>query len=385
MHIPAWPQAGEREAELLRLVLESPQWGGFHPFVTEFEESFAAYQHSAFGISAFNGTVTLETALVVLGIGPGDEVIVPAISFISTATAVSRAGATPVFVDIDPFSINIDPECVRRAISSRTKAVIAVHFGGAMCEITTLERICREHNLVLIEDAAHAQGSEWNGKRAGSFGVVGSFSFQNGKVLSAGEGGMLVSSDEEFARRARSFINCGRVEGRSFYEHQSLGTNFRITAFQAAVLLAQFERLPQQIATRAARAEQLKRALLDVADIAWQKEPAECTQNSFYLLIGRTRPAELRDEICRKLAAEGVPCTPFYPHTLYQNELYRQGGCRVTACPVAEECVRDTFWLPHRVLLAEAVVVNRIAGIIRGAARRAVELRPETTVTGRQS
>lgn len=385
MHIPPWPQAGEREAELLRLVLESPQWGGFHPFIAEFEESFAAYQHSAFGISAFNGTVTLEAALAVLGVGPGDEVIVPAISFISTATAVSRAGATPVFVDIDPFSVNIDPECVRRAISSRTKAVIAVHFGGAMCEITKLEHICREHNLVLIEDAAHAQGSEWNGKRAGSFGLVGSFSFQNGKVLSAGEGGMLVSSDEEFARRARSFINCGRTEGRSFYEHQSLGTNFRLTAFQAAVLLAQFERLSQQIATRTARAAQLKGALVDVEEIAWQKEPAECTQNSFYLLIGRARRAERRDQICRKLAAAGVPCTPFYPHTLYQNELYLRGGCRVTACPVAEQCVRDAFWLSHRALLAEPAVTNQIADVIRGAVGRAASARHEATLSGRRS
>jgi dTDP-4-amino-4,6-dideoxygalactose transaminase len=385
MHIPQWPQAGEREAELLRLVLESPQWGGFHPFVTEFEESFAAYQHSAFGISAFNGTVTLEAALSVLGIGPKDEVIVPAISFISTATAVSRVGATPVFVDIDPHSINIDPECVRRAISPRTRAVIAVHFGGTMCEITTLERICREHKLALIEDAAHAQGSEWNGKRAGSFGLVGSFSFQNGKVLSAGEGGMLVSSDEEFARRARSFINCGRTEGRSFYEHQSLGTNFRLTAFQAAVLLAQFERLPHQIATRTARAAQLKDALVDVREIAWQKEPAECTQNSFYLLIGRTRRAERRDPICRKLAAAGVPCTPFYPHTLYQNELYLRGGGRVTACPVAEQCVRDAFWLGHRALLAEPAVIAQVTEIIRGAAGSATAARREVTVSGRRS
>ncbi len=386
MHIPPWPQAGEREAELLRLVLESPQWGGFHPFVTEFEESFAAYQHSAFGISAFNGTVTLETALSVLGIGPEDEVIVPAISFISTATAVSRVGATPVFVDIEPLSMNMDPECVRPAISPRTRAVIAVHFGGTMCEIAALECICRERNLVLIEDAAHAQGSEWNGKRAGSFGLAGSFSFQNGKVLSAGEGGMLVSSDERFARRAKSFINCGRTEGRSFYEHQSLGSNFRLTGFQAAVLLAQFERLPQQIATRMARAGQLKQCLADVTEIKWQKQPAESTQNSFYLLIGRTGRPELRDQICQKLAGAGVPCTPFYPHTLYQNEVYRRGGCRITACPVAEQCVRDAFWLSHRVLLADPGVITQIAELVRGGTLgRAAAAGNDVTLSGRRS
>ncbi len=367
MQIPPWPQAGEREAELLRLVLESPQWGGFHPFVTEFEESFAAFQHSAFGISAFNGTVTLEAALHIAGIGAGDEVIVPAISFISTATAVSRVGATPVFVDIDAASLNIDPECVRAALSSRTRAIIAVHFGGAMCDMAGLERICCDHDILLIEDAAHAQGSEWNGKRAGSFGLTGSFSFQNGKVLSAGEGGLLVTSNQEFAGRVRSFINCGRTGGRSFYEHQLLGTNFRLTGFQAAVLLAQFERLPRQIATRTAHVKVLQQALPDVPEIVWQRAPAECTQNSFYLLIGRAASTALRGEICGRLTAAGVPVTPFYPHTLYQNELYRNGGCRVTPCPVSEQCVRDAFWLPHRVLLAETPVIEQIAEVIRSA------------------
>src|SRR5689334_4551934 len=202
MHIPPWPQADERESELLRMVLESSQWGGFHPFVAEFEQSFAAYQHARHGISAFNGTVTLELALTLLGIRPGDEVIIPAISFVSTATAVSRLGAIPVFVDIEPWSFNIDPERARDAITSRTRAILAVHFGGAMCRITALADLCRRHNLHLLEDAAHAHGAEWNHKRSGSFGIAGSFSFQNGKVLCSGEGGMLVTSDDHFAERA---------------------------------------------------------------------------------------------------------------------------------------------------------------------------------------
>ncbi len=367
MHIPSWPQAGEREAELLRLVLESPQWGGFHDFITEFERSFAAYQHSTFGVSAFNGTVTLEAALNVLGIGKGDAVIVPAISFISTASAVSRVGATPVFVDIDPASFNIDPEAVRRAISPSTKALIAVHFGGAMCDMDALGDICRERDLILLEDAAHAHGSEWNGKRAGSFGIAGSFSYQNGKVLSAGEGGMLVTSDEDFAERVRSLANCGRVQGRSFYEHPNLGSNLRMTAFQAAVLLAQFERLPQQIATRTENAHALKEALADLDEIRWQREPVDATQNSFYLLLGRAKTATLRDELCQSLLEAGVPCTPFYPHTLYQNELYRRGGCRVMPCPIAEECIQDSFWIPHRVLLAESAVMKQVANVMRSA------------------
>ncbi len=361
MHIPPWPQAGDREAELLRQVLASPQWGGFHPFVTEFEEKFAAYQHSAFAISTFNGTVSLELAMAVLNIGPEDEVILPAISFISSATAVSRAGATPVFVDIDPLSLNIDPEQVRKAISPRTKAVMVVHFGGVMCDMERLQQICREHNLLLLEDAAHAQGSELHGKRAGSFGVLASFSFQNGKIFTSGEGGALVTSEPDFAARARSVANCGRIPGRPFYEHYNLGTNFRLTGLQAALLLAQFERFPAQIVTRMRNAALLKSLLGDLPEIVWQGEPPGSTQNSLYLLTARCKSPETRQRVCQMLMKAGVPCTPFYPHTLYQNELYRNGGCRVLPCPVAEQCVRDAFWLPHRVLLADTASIAEVA------------------------
>lgn len=367
MHIPSWPQADERESELLRMVLENPQWGGFHPFVAEFEQSFAAYQHSLYGISAFNGTVALELALTALGIGPGDEVVVPAISFISTSTAVSRVGATPVFVDIEPSSFNIDPGRVREALSPKTRAVLAVHFAGTMCNVDEVLAICRARNLLLIEDAAHAHGSEWKGRRAGSFGATGSFSFQNGKVLSAGEGGMLVTSDESFAERARSLANCGRIAGRSFYEHHRLGSNFRLTGFQAAILLAQLERLPEQIEVRNANARLLKTLLADVPEIIWQQQPGAQTQNSWYLLVGRVRGSGLsRDEFQQSLAAAGVPCTPFYPQTLYRNVFYREdGACRVMPCPVAESCILDSFWVPHRVLLADEETIREVAESIR--------------------
>ncbi len=370
MHIPSWPQADEREADFLRAVLASPQWGGFHPFIAEFEEKFAAYQHAAYGISAFNGTVTLELALEVLGIKAGDEVIVPAVSFISTATAVSRMGATPVFVDIGTDTYNLDPQRVREAFTPRTKAVIAVHFGGTMCDIEALTAFCSNHGLHFIEDAAHAHGSEWNGRRAGSFGVAGSFSFQNGKVLCAGEGGMLVSSDSRFAEVARSVANCGRTAGRSFYGHARLGTNFRMTAWQAAVLLAQFERLPAQIERRAANVNLLKRLLAGVEEIIWQEQPTAITANSWYLLIGRLAGGLNRNEFTQALTSAGVPCTPFYPHTLYQNPLYQESCCRVMDCPAAEARIGDSFWLPHRVLLADEETVQTVAAMIRNALPR---------------
>jgi dTDP-4-amino-4,6-dideoxygalactose transaminase len=232
--------------------------------------------------------------------------------------------------------------------------------------------VCRDHHLHFIEDAAHAHGSEWNGKRAGSFGIAGSFSFQNGKVLCSGEGGMLVSSDDEFAAATRSVANCGRMPGRSFYEHVRLGTNFRLTAFQAAVLLAQFERLPGQIERRTANVKRLKALLSDVEEIIWQEQPASVTANSWYLLVGRLTGLN-RDQFTAALLSAGVPCTPFYPHTLYRNPLYLGGNCRVMDCPIAETCVRDSFWLPHRALLADEETMESIAEAIRSALPRGAQ------------
>jgi dTDP-4-amino-4,6-dideoxygalactose transaminase len=369
IRIPQWPRAGEREIELLRNVLESDQWGGFHPYVREFEDSFAGFHQCRTGIALFNGTVSLELALTVLGIGTGDEVIVPAISFISSATAVSRVGAVPVFVDVEPESFNIDPGRVSEAISSNTRAVMAVHFGGTPCNLDELRSVCGQNGLILLEDAAHAHGSEWKGRAVGGLGFAGSFSFQNGKVLTAGEGGILVTNDQDFAEKARSVANCGRVPGRSFYKHQNLGTNFRMTGFQAAVLLAQLERVPEQIEIRAGNVALLKQLLADIAEIKWQTQPDAVTRNSWYLLVARVQNPAGRGRICRALTAAGVP-NAFYPHTLYQNPVYAKVPCRVMRCPVAEAMIRDSFWLSHRVLLAEPDAISRIAEVMRTALAR---------------
>lgn len=371
MRIPEWPQSDEREAELLREVLASPQWGGFHPFVEEFEKSFAAYQNAKFCISAANGTLTLELALETAGVGAGDEVIVPAISFVSSATAISRVGAVPVFVDIGEKTFNIDIERVKEAVGPRTKAVMVVHFGGVLCDMAAFEEFCKSAGLVLIEDAAHAQGAEWKGRRAGSFGLFGSFSFQNGKVLTAGEGGALVTSNEEVAEAARSVANCGRVVGRSFYEHHRIGTNFRMTAFQAAVLIGQLEKLPAQIARRTANALRLKKRLADVDEMIWQEEAREQTQNPQYLLTGRVKQGTDHKKFCAALSERKIPCAPFYSHTLYANPVYQAGNCRVMACPQAEARVKDGFWLSHRLLLADEETIDECSDLMRAAILRA--------------
>lgn len=365
--IPTWPVATDREMALLREVIESPQWGGFHEIVPRFEREFAAFQHASHGVAAMNGTVTLEMALSVLGIGPGDEVIVPAISFISSATAVSRVGATPVFVDIEESTFNIDPIRAALAVTAHTKAIMPVHFGGPMAQMDRLTELTGGFGIALLEDAAHAQGSEWNGKRAGGIGTCGSFSFQNGKVMTAGEGGILLTNSDALAEKFRGFANQGRrVDGPSNFHHFSLGTNFRMTALQAAILIAQLERLPEQIALRARNAAAIRKAVEDVPALKWQEAPAECTAQSYYLLLGRIAN---RDEFCRKLTEAGIPNTPFYPHTLYENPLYEsRASCVVHDCPVAEQSIHDAFWLPHRVLMADEETTAGIAQAIREAA-----------------
>jgi dTDP-4-amino-4,6-dideoxygalactose transaminase len=364
MGIPKWPVAGARERELLEEVLVSDQWGGFHPMVARFEREFAAFQHCRFGLTAANGSVTLEMALEALGSGEGDEVIVPAISFIATATAVSRVRATPVFVDIEPDSYNIDPERVREAIGPKTRAIVPVHFGGPMANMDALCAIAREHGAILIEDAAHAHGSEWNGRRAGSFGAISSFSFQNGKVMTAGEGGILLSDDECLIDRAREIQNGGRRKGEGFFFHYTLGTNYRITALQCAVLIAQLERLPEQNALLCRNVTRLRESLADIGTLHFQDVPPAAAVHTNYLLLGRVEGD--RDSFQKKLTAAGFPCTPFYPHTLYENPLYAERrNCRVMPCLNAEARIRDAFWIPHRALLGDESDTNALAAAIR--------------------
>ncbi|MDQ6700998.1 MAG: DegT/DnrJ/EryC1/StrS family aminotransferase, partial [Acidobacteriota bacterium] len=335
--------------------------GGFHEMVARFEREFAAFQHCEFGVSAVNGTVTLEMILEAMGIGPGDEVILPAISFISTATAVSRKGALPVFVDIERATFTIDPARVAEAITPATKAILAVHFGGPMADMDRLGHF----GIPLIEDAAHAHGSEWKGRRAGSIGVAGSFSFQNSKVMTAGEGGLITTNHPAIAERVRAIANQGRREDRGWFEHYTLGTNYRMTALQAAVLLAQLERLPEQNRRRARNAEIVKEEIGANGGIEWQVAPAQAAVHTNYLLLGRIQE---RDRFQKALAAAGVPCTPFYPHTLYQNPLYQAGGCRIQPCPVAERSIAEAFWFPHRVLLGTEEGTRDIAAAIGRAA-----------------
>jgi dTDP-4-amino-4,6-dideoxygalactose transaminase len=366
---PAWPQIDESDRRALLDVLDSRVWGGYHSAVGELERRMASAQGASFGIAAANGTVALEIALMALGIGAGDEVIVPPISFVASASAIARVGAVPVFADVDPLTINLDPARAAEAVTGRTRAIVLVHFAGCPADLDAFSALCREQRLALVEDCAHAPGAKWRGRGVGSFGAFGSFSFQASKNLTAGEGGMLVTSDPDLAEAARSLANQGRRTGGAWYEHVRLGTNARLTGFQAALLLSQLERLPMQMRARDVAAERLRAGLANAAGLQ-STPPAldpRVDAHAYHLFSMRLDAGifgATRAQTVAALNAEGVPVTPTYPHPLYRNGLFDGQPHRVHPCPHAEAYCRDGIWLPHQALLAQPAWIDAVIGAV---------------------
>ncbi len=261
---PDWPVYDDREMAALTGVLESRQWWrGNGTQAVQFEQEFAAYHNTRHAMAVTNGTHALELVLSALDIGRGDEVIVPAFTFVSTATAVLCANAVPVLVDVDPQTYCLDPGALEAAITPRTRAIIPVHMAGHPANMDAIGEIARRHNLAVIEDAAHGQGAEWNGQRVGALHTTGIFSFQAFKLMTAGEGGIVLSNDAEFIERCFLYGNCGRPKNDRTYQHSVPGSNYRMSEMHAAVLRVQLARLDEQIARRDANA-----ALLELAAAA---------------------------------------------------------------------------------------------------------------------
>lgn len=368
---PAWPFFDERDRRALLDVLESRVWGGYHPAVGKLERRFAAYHGATHGIALANGTVSLEIAMEAAGVRPGDEVIVPPITFVASATSVARIGAVPVFVDVDSQTINLDPSAAEAAINERTRAIVLVHFAGCPADLDRFSEICEKHHLVLIEDCAHAHGAEWRGQRVGSFGSFGSFSFQASKNMTAGEGGILITSDAELAERARAISNQGRRTGGAWYEHLTLGTNARLTGFQAALLLNQLDRLPQQVAARMKAAMRLREGLKEIKGLTPtpQNLDERVTAHGLHIFSMRFDDSAFdgvpRQRVVEALQAEGVPVTSGYPHPIYRNQLFNQHQHVVHSCPEAEAYCRSSIWLPHNTLVADSEWIDGALNAMR--------------------
>jgi dTDP-4-amino-4,6-dideoxygalactose transaminase len=376
--LAAWPVFDNTEREGLKQVLESGVWGGYSPAVKAFESTFAQAHDCQYGISLANGTLSLEAALFACDVGPGDEVIVPPITFAATATAVLRVGAVPVFSDIEEKSFNLDPRLLEEAITPRTKAIIPVHFAGHSANMDELLRISQQHGLILIEDCAHAHGAAWKGRKVGSFGAFGSFSFQQSKNMTAGEGGILVTNDARLAEKAWSIANQGRLPTGAWYQHDSLGSNFRLTGFQAAVLNAQFARLPGQLARRQENAQRLSLALARTGSFFPPQIAAEAQPHAFHLFVVRANLRNLqgvsKSVLMQAIAAEGVPGISAYPQPVYRNNVFTNHRFRKLPCPVAETMCQECFWLSHEALLADSGGVEDVALVFDKISRHKQDL-----------
>ena len=279
--------------------------------------------------------------------------ILPSYTFVGTASPIVYVNAKPVFVDIDPETYCIDPEFVEKAITERTKAIISVHVAGQPADMDRLTEIAEAYNLTLIEDAAQAHCSEWDGRRVGAIGDIGVFSFQSSKNLNCGEGGAIVTNDDELYRLCWSIHNCGRELDGEWYRHVRLGGNCRMTEFQAAILLAQLDRLEEQSRRREENALYLTERLSEVPGIEPLKRMPKVTRHSYHLYIFRYLESEFgglpRDRFIEALRAEGIPCSPGY--TPLHEMTFLNGKVSGRLENTEKACHKEAVWLKQNLLL----------------------------------
>lgn len=377
-----WPIFDEQEVQTVADIVRSGQWGNpdCDGAVAAFELEFADYCGSKYAISCVNGSVSLRLALIACGVRPGDEVIVPPYTFIATASVVLEANCVPVFVDIDPDTYNLDATKLEAAITERTRAIIPVHFAGLPCDMDAILSVARRYNLRVIEDAAHAHGAELNGKKLGTFGDAGSFSFQSSKNLTSGEGGMVITNDDALYQTMNSLRNVGRLPHGQWYDHFNPGCNYRITQLQAVLLSQQLKRLDQQTILRNENGLYLDTLLEPIDGITPLSRGALPLRHCYHLYIFRynkTRFGNLpKKEFVAMLSAEGVPCSAGYPHPLYKQPVFQQKNWMCYAipdsvdyaqvyCDVAERaCADEAVWIFQHAMLGSRSDMDSFAEAI---------------------
>jgi perosamine synthetase len=342
------PVAGTRlDGNELRYVtecIESSWISSAGRFVGEFEERFAAAMGCRHGVACCNGTTALHLALATLGIGPGDEVIVPAFTMIATANAVSYTGAAPVLVDAEPATGNLDVEQLEARVTPRTRAIVVVHTYGHPAEMDAVLAVARRHRLAVVEDAAEAHGAIYRGRPVGALGDVATFSFYGNKIITTGEGGMVTTNDADLARVARRLRDHAFSEDRHFW-HRYLGFNYRMTNLQAAIGLAQTERIGQLVEARRANARSYSERLRTVRGLTLPAERPEVS-SVFWMYAVRVEDdfGCSRDELRRRLARQGIETRTFFIPVHLQPIYYRR--FRGERFPVAEMLCQKGMYLP---------------------------------------
>ncbi len=338
----ARPILGEEELAAVKDVLASGHLVQ-GPKVKAFEDAFAAYLGRKHAIAVSNGTTALHVALLAHGVHAGQEVLIPPLTFFATASMVLACGAKPVFVDVDRASYNMDPAKVAGAITRRTAAVMPVHLCGQTADMDPILEAAKDHDIPVIEDAAQAHGAEYKGKKAGNLGTTACFSFYATKNMTTGEGGMVVTDDDEVAAKARLLRAHGET---SKYEHVILGYNYRMTEIAAAIGLVQLKKLEGWVRRRRENAKALTKGLAEVEGLVPPVE-GNWMVHAYYQYIVRAEPSFRlsRDEIVAALTEEGVGCRASYPGPLYAQKALRDLKVR-GRCPMAEQVVGRLFELP---------------------------------------
>jgi perosamine synthetase len=324
------------------------------PFIKQFEEQFADQVNRQYAIAVSNGSVAIDAAIAALGIGPGDEVILPTFTIISCAAAIVRAGATPVVVDADPLTWNMDVTQVAAALTERTKAILLVHIYGLPVDLEPLLAIAAQHGLKVIEDAAEMHGQTYKGKPCGSFGDISTFSFYPNKHITTGEGGMIVTDDPELAARCRSLRNlCFQPQKR--FVHEELGWNFRMTNLQAALGVAQLERLDEFVERKRRMGKRYTELLADIPGIQLPIAQTEYADNIYWvygIVLEDGIPFDAV-EVMQRLAARKIGTRPFF-WGMHEQPVFRKMGLfNGIICPVAERISRRGFYIPSGMALTE--------------------------------
>ena len=387
---PSWPMwIAEEDEQMLLEVMRSGVWSR-NKVVKEFEEKWAETVGSRRCLAVVNGTNALNTALAQLDIGWGDEVLVTPYSFIASISCILFNGAIPVFVDVDPETFQMDPKKIEEKITSNTKAILPVHILGMPCDMTSIMSIAKKHSLLVVEDACQGWLAEVKGKKVGTIGDAGCFSFQNSKHLPIGEGGAIVSDDEDFIDRCYSFHNFGHphgsVVGGTSPGSVMIGTKLRLTEYQAAIGLAQLKRLQSQTELRWENAQYLNSLMKELAGIKNYRLYPEVTKAAHHLFAFRYVSDEFkelpREKFLEALRAEGIPCSPGYSplnkmacieyafnnrhfKKFYEsNRINYENYMENNQCPLNDQLCQDAVWLPQTVLLGDREDMNQIAAAI---------------------
>lgn len=360
------PDLSDLERRYLVEAFDSSWISSTGQFVDRFEQKFADLTATRYALSCSNGTCALHLALMALGVGPGDEVIVPDLTYVSTANAVHYVGATPVFADCDPETWTIDPASVGRLISNRTKVVIPVHLFGVPADLSVLKKLADKHSLAIIEDAAQAHGAKWVNRPVGSWGKLSTFSFYGNKIIATGEGGMVCTNDEHLASRVRKLKGQGADPTRRYY-FDEVGYNYRMTNLACAIGLAQLERLEGMIERRRIVGLWYDEMLSEF-DLPLQSQhspPEAASVLWMYGVVLRERCGMDRDTLATSLGLQGIETRPFF-HSLSALPMYRH--CRNdNGCPNSRRLAEAGLMLPtHSSMSRQDVtqVMRAIAGIV---------------------